>query len=297
VPEDIRAALREGVRAKDDNLGVLKDFGVPVEHRIVSVPQGGEVEAFIAGDGPTLLFIHPFNIGAGVFRHQFADLSDRYRVVVLHAPGVGRTNASADLTLRGLAEVHRAALRELGATGPVHLAGASFGGLTAQTYALEHPDEVASLTLICSSYKCANRVGEVNRLDVVLKEDFDRIAADGADAPDERRRRHLEGVLLRSESMDPQTGLRYLDVFATEPDMLSRLPLIAVPTLVVQGRYDTVIPQKTAHLLRDGIAGCRYAEIDGAGHFPALTRPDEFNSVLTAFLSQHDTPTTGKGAQ
>ncbi|MGW0013577.1 alpha/beta fold hydrolase [Streptomyces tendae] len=318
VPEDIKAALREGVRAKDDNLGVLKDFGAPVEHRIVGVPQGGEVEAFIAGDGPTLLFIHPFNIGAGVFRHQFADLSDRYRVVVLHAPGVGRTNASADLTLRGLAEVHRAALRELGATGPVHLAGASFGGLTAQTYALEHPDEVASLTLICSSYKCANRVGEVNRLDVVLKEDFDRIAADGADAPDERRRRHLEGVLLRSESMDPQTGLRYLDVFATEPDMLSRLPLIAVPTLVVQGRYDSVIPQKTAHLLRDGIAGCRYAEIDGAGHFPALTRPDEFNSVLTAFLSEHDTghdtghatgpatgpdteldtpTTTGKGAQ
>jgi pimeloyl-ACP methyl ester carboxylesterase len=65
----------------------------------------------------------------------------------------------------------------------------------------------------------------------------------------------------------------------------------------VQGRYDTVIPQKTTQLLREGIAGCRYAEIDGAGHFPALTRPDEFNSVLTAFLSQHDTPTTGKGAQ
>ncbi len=289
VPEDIRDALRDGVRAKDDNLGVLTDFGAPVEHRIVSVPQGGEVEAFTAGNGPTLLFIHPFNIGAGVFRHQFADLSDRYRVVVLHAPGVGRTNASADLTLRGLAEVHRAALRELGATGPVHLAGASFGGLTAQIYALEHPDEVASLTLICSSYKCANRVGEVNRLDVVLKEDFDRVAADGAGAPDEQRRRRLEGVLLRSESMDPQTGLRYLDVFATEPDTLSRLPLIAVPTLIVQGRYDSVIPQKTAHLLHGAIADSRYAEIDGAGHFPALTRPEVFNSVLTGFLSELDT--------
>ncbi|MFC9288066.1 alpha/beta fold hydrolase, partial [Streptomyces sp. NPDC057052] len=290
VPEDIKAALREGVRAKDDNLGVLTDFGAPVEHRIVGVPQGGEVEAFMAGRGPTLLFIHPFNIGAGVFRHQFAGLSDRYRVVVVHAPGVGRTNASADLTLHGLAEVHRAALRELGATGPVHLAGASFGGLTAQTYALEHPDEVASLTLICSSYKCANRVGEVNRLDVVLQEDFDRIAAaDGAGAPDEHRRRQLEAVLLRSESMDPQTGLRYLDVFATEPDLLSRLPRIAVPTLVVQGRYDTVIPQKTAHLLHGAIADSRYAEIDDAGHFPALTQPDVFNSVLTAFLSEHDT--------
>ncbi|MFD0395930.1 alpha/beta fold hydrolase [Streptomyces nogalater] len=70
--------------------------------------------------------------------------------------------------------------------------------------------------------------------------------------------------------------------------MLSRLPLIAVPTLVVQGRYDSVIPRKTAHLLHGAIADSRYAEIDEAGHFPALTQPEAFNSVLTAFLSEHD---------
>ncbi|WP_329213072.1 SDR family NAD(P)-dependent oxidoreductase [Streptomyces sp. NBC_01485] len=287
VPDDIREALREGVRAKDDNLGVLQDGGARVEHRLVRLPEG-EVEAFTAGDGPTLLLIHPFNIGAGVFTRQFTGLADRYRVVVLHAPGVGATTASADLTLSGLAEVHRAALRELGVSAPVHLAGASFGGLTAQMFALRHPDEVASLTLVCSSYKCANRVGEVNRLDVVLQEDFDKIAAESPCGPTPELRGSLEAMISRCESMDPQTGLRYLDVFAQEPDLLARLPEISVPTLVVQGRHDSVIPVKTAHLLHGAIPGARYQEIDGAGHFPALTRAEDFNAVLTGFLSEHD---------
>ena len=84
--------------------------------------------------------------------------------------------------------------------------------------------------------------------------------------------------------MDARTGLRYLDVFAARPDLRARLPEIAVPTLVVHGRHDTVIPLKTAHLLHGLIPDAEYVEVPDAGHFPGLTDPDTVNSAITGLL-------------
>jgi pimeloyl-ACP methyl ester carboxylesterase len=248
---------------------------------------GGDVEVFTAGAGPALLMMLPFNIGAGLFGPQFAALSERYRVIVVHHPGVGDTTACEELGYEGIADLCLRALRRLGVQGPVHVAGASFGGITAQTFALRHPESTASLTLIGSSYKLGNRAGEVNRLALVAKEDFDQVQSLSGSSRLDRERAHYERLLLRCESMDPQTGLRYLDVFAAAPDLLGRLGDIAVPTLIVQGRHDTVIPQKTAHLLHGAIPDARYHEVPDAGHFPSLSSSEEFNAVLSAFLEEH----------
>lgn len=287
LPQDVRASLHDGSRAADDNPGVLRDLGAGATHRVLTLPEG-EVEVFEAGQGTPLLLIHPFNIGAGLFSHQFRALAADHRVIVMHAPGVGRTTAIPELTLSGLAGLHRAALRALGVHGPVHVAGASFGGLTAQRFALDHPQDTASLTLLCSSYKCGNRVGEVNRLSVVVGEDFDAVG-DRVAAGDRSR---FEQLLLRCESMDPQTGLRYLDVFAQEPNLLAVLPEISVPTLIVQGAHDSVIPLKTAHLLHGAIPDARYAQIEDAGHFPTLTHPDEVHGALREFLAAQESART-----
>ncbi|GAA0900317.1 hypothetical protein GCM10009558_090530 [Virgisporangium aurantiacum] len=130
-----------------------------------------------------------------------------------------------------------------------------------------------------------NRNGEVNRLSVVAREDFDRVVAGGGHLSGDRA--ELERTLLRCESMDPQLGLRYLDVFAAEPTLLARLPEIAVPTLIVQGRHDTVIPGKTAHLLHGAIPDASYVELPGAGHFPTLSHPDDVHDALLPFLARH----------
>ncbi|MEU3260649.1 alpha/beta fold hydrolase [Streptomyces albidoflavus] len=293
VPDDIREALAEGHMAQDDTSAVLREQAGHVEHSLLRLP-GGEVEVWSAGEGPVLLLMLPFNIGAGLFGPQFAALTDRHRVIVIHHPGVGATTLAEDLSFAGLADLAHRVLDELGITEPVHVAGASFGGLIAQTFALRHPRATASLTLICSSYKLGNRTDEVNRLGVVVQEDFDHVGRLSGSARFARERARYEQVLLRSESMDPLTGLRYLDVFATEPNLLDRLSDLAVPTLIVQGRYDTVIPLKTAHLLHGLIPDSRYVEIQDAGHFPSLTSAGEFNDLLAAFLAQH--PTTAAAA-
>jgi len=245
------------------------------------------VEVLLAGRGPTLLLAHPFNIGAGVFVRQFAALADRYRVVAVHHPGVGATTWAEDLSLHGIAGLIHEVLDRLDLTGPVHLVGASFGGLVAQSFALRYPQRSAALVLIGSSYKVGNRHGEVNRLSVVVAEEFERMTARGYPVTAEQRA-EWERVLLRSESMDPLLGLRYLDVFATQPTLLDRLPDIAVPTLLVQGLCDTVIPLKTAHLMHATIPLAEYVDLPAAGHFSFLTHPDEVHAALLGFLAAHE---------
>jgi pimeloyl-ACP methyl ester carboxylesterase len=268
----------------DENLRVLREHNPDVAHQVVRTADG-EFEVFSAGAGPALLLMHPFNIGAGTFVRQFADLAGGHRVVSIHHPGVGASKAASDITLDGIAGSHRGVLREIGVDGPVHLAGASFGGLIALSFALRHPEDTASLILIGSSYKIGNRVGEINRLETVAEEDFDHVIGESGSERLGNERAALVEILLRSESMDPQTGLRYLDVFAARPDLLARLPEVSVPTLIVQGRHDTVIPQKTAHLLHGAIPDARYEEIADAGHFPMLTSAEEVNRLIADFLA------------
>jgi 3-oxoacyl-(acyl-carrier-protein) synthase/tryptophanase/pimeloyl-ACP methyl ester carboxylesterase/acyl carrier protein len=287
VPDDVKAALREGYTPLDENLRVLREHQPAVEHHLIRTP-GGEVEAFSAGSGPALLLMHPFNIGAGVFASQFAGLADRFRVLCVHHPGAGRTTAADDITLPGIARLFRGVLSELGETGPVHVGGASFGGLVALTYALDYPAETASLVLIGSSYKIGNRVGEINRLEVVAAEDFDAVIAHSGSRRLRDQRPGLMRLLLRAESMDAHTGLRYLDVFAARPDLAARLSSVAVPTMVVQGRHDTVVPRKAAHLLHGTIPDVRYEELPDAGHFPTVSHPDEVNGLIADFIAGKD---------
>lgn len=231
--------------------------------------------------------MHPFNIGAGVFSRQFHELAEEFQVVAVHNPGVGGTTAAGDLSLAGLAELNHLALRELGITGPVHVGGASFGGLVAQTFALEHPDRTLSLSLLGSSYKVGNRMGEVNRLGTVAAEDLDAISAEDPGGDLAAQRERWLRLLLDCESMDPRIGLSYLDVFAAAPTLLAALPGITAPTLVLHGRLDTVVPLKAAHLLYGAIPDARLVELPGAGHFPFVTHAEQVHRELVPFLQRH----------
>ncbi|MFE3599909.1 SDR family NAD(P)-dependent oxidoreductase [Streptomyces sp. NPDC059142] len=276
IPDDVRAAVAAGYAPAGDNLAVLNAHAPAVQRHLVEL-ETATVEAFVHGTGPTLLLMHPFNIGAGMFARQFAELGADHRLVVLHHPGVGATRTRGQMSLDHIVDLCTEALERLGIDGPLHLAGASWGALVAQTFALRHPGRVASLTTIGGSYRYANRVGEVNRLEVIVAEDM---AAVAAATGDEARLPDLAAELLRCESMDPYVGLSYLDLFADEPDLLRRLPELDLPAAVIQGRLDCVVPLDTARKLAAAIAGARYEELADAGHFPCVTHADEISRLL-----------------
>jgi pimeloyl-ACP methyl ester carboxylesterase len=269
----------------DQNREVVRELAPAADCRMVTVPEG-EVEVFTVGTGPTLLLMHPFNIGAGMFAPQLAGLSDRFRIIVIHQPGVGRTRAAGSLSLEGIATLQSRVLSEMGVSEAVHVGGASVGAIFAQNFALRFPERTLSLSLIGGSYRFANRKGQIDKLEQVIAEDFDMILSGSGSARIVEERERLTELLLRCESMDPHTGLRYLDLFAKEPELTPRLGEIKAPTLILQGRHDSVVGVKTGHFLHGAIPYARYVELPESGHFICFTDPDAVNRELAASLQE-----------
>lgn len=285
VPEDVAADIGRGshVRPADQNWAVVTEWQ-PAARRWLLPHEGGEIEVFEAGDGPPVVFLHPFNIGLGFVAPQLRYLAQRHRVIGIHAPGVGATTAADDLSFPGLARTVLAGVRGIGVAGRFLVAGASFGGLTALSVSHLCPDDVSGLVLLGSSHKVGNRKSDINRLTVVAREDFDALGAAGVKLKTSRD--ELEGLLLRCESMDPKIGLRYLEQFAGHPDLLADAAKLRVPTLIVHGVHDTVIKLEVARLLHRTIPGARCVEIPDAGHFPSLTSPTEVNAAIASLAKE-----------
>jgi pimeloyl-ACP methyl ester carboxylesterase len=273
-------------RAANDNAAVLSEHAPGVTKTVLG-PSGAQVEVFTAGDGPPLILMHPVNVGAGVFARQFASLAGRYRVICAHNPGVGATTLSADLSLPGLARLQRSVLAELSVAPPYHLLGSSFGGLVAQQFALVYPADCASLVLVGCSYRANGRRG-LRPLSAVVREEFERMHGSGAYQTMDGTPAGLEELLLRCESMDARVGLGYVNAFMTSPfTLFTHLQEIAVPSLILRGRHDTLVPLKHAHLLHGAIPDAEFAELEDAGHFPCLTHPAEVGALLEPFLAAH----------
>jgi 4,5:9,10-diseco-3-hydroxy-5,9,17-trioxoandrosta-1(10),2-diene-4-oate hydrolase len=67
--------------------------------------------------------------------------------------------------------------------------------------------------------------------------------------------------------------------------ILEGLEKIEVPTLIIWGEQDQIIPVAHAHAAAEGLPNARLHIFDGCGHVPNIERAEEFNQLVTAFLS------------
>ena len=70
-------------------------------------------------------------------------------------------------------------------------------------------------------------------------------------------------------------------------DVHGRLPDLDVPTLVLTGSHDRLVPKENSGILADRIPGAELVEIPDAGHIFFAEQPDETNAVLLDFLLRH----------
>jgi putative sulfotransferase len=262
----------------DGNTEVLAELAPDVERVLLHMPNG-DVEAYVAGQGPVVLLMHQSNVGAGLFARQFAELAAQYKLVCVHMPGVGATTWESDLTIGGLARLWRTVLTELSIAPPYHVLGASFGGLVAQEFVLRHQDECAALILAGASYRVGARSTGLRSLEVTLRRETRLTGSSDADLGEAER------TVLRCESMDTRLGIKYLDSLILRPDSLSRLADVTIPTLIVRGHYDTLVPERDVEKLAGAIPGSRSVELARAGHFPFATHAKETNDLIGAFLA------------
>jgi 3-oxoadipate enol-lactonase len=246
------------------------------------------------GSGMPVVFLHGYPLHHGIWQPQLEEFSPHHHVVLLDLPGFGlAADVAVPDSLIGFAE-HVRAFLERKQLGPAVLVGHSFGGYIALQLFRDHPELFRGLVLTDTRALSdtpearEKRLAQVRRLaDANQSLDVEETTR-GLLAPStwERDRPLVERVrTIVKEARAP--ALRgSLTAMAGRPDLTPVLPTISVPTLVLWGEEDHLIPpaqtESMVALLQDG-AG---VGLSGAGHLPSLEAPQAFGAALRKFLEQ-----------
>jgi pimeloyl-ACP methyl ester carboxylesterase len=172
-----------------------------------------------------------------------------------------------------------AGLLEFLGIGAAHLVGVSMGGYIAQLVAINHPDRVLSLTSIMSGPGWTESVHATpeaaatllitpastreGRIDQAMSSR--RLLLGSADPFDEAFERKRAGRAFDRAYYPVGTGRQLLAIMASTP-RLERLRKVRVPTLVIHGTDDALVPIDNGRLVAEAVLGARLVEIEGMGH-------------------------------
>jgi len=200
--------------------------------------------------------------------------------------------SSARYTLSDMAD-DAAALLDALDIQMAHVVGASMGGMIAQTFALDHPERVRSLTSIMST------TGDPS-LPQATPEAMAVLLQPAARSRDELVRRAVESArvlgspgfeideeYLRERAgrawdrgYDPPGFGRQLAAIYASGDRTERLRTLRVPTLVIHGGDDPLIRVEAGRATADAIEGAELVVIDGMGHdMPRGTWPQVIDPI------------------
>jgi pimeloyl-ACP methyl ester carboxylesterase len=273
------------------------------ERRYVSI-HGHEVGYRMEGEGPVILLIHGIAGSSSAWRDVMPALARRYTVIAPDLIGHGQSaKPIGDYSLGAYASGLRDLLRVLGLT-KASIVGQSFGGGVAMQLAYQHPDCCERLVLVDSG-GLGREVSWMLRfmtlpaseyLMPVLFPSFVRERGNDISRMLHRRGIRMAGVaeMWRSyasltESVNRQSFIRTLrsviDPGGQTVSALDRLYLAGeIPTMIVWGDRDSIIPVSHAYAAHQAIPGSRLEIIEGAGHFPHVEAPERFLEVLIDFL-------------
>lgn len=243
------------------------------------------------GSGPPLLLLTGLGGVGRAWGSHIDRFSDHYTTVVPDHRGTGASaKPKTGYTIQALAADMAGLVRHVG-LGPAHVVGSSTGGAIAQVMALDHPDAVASVTLVSSwagpdpyfSNQFAVRRSILLAQGVIA---YTRASSLFLFAPSFATANPdaVEAWIARSTAApgDPEIMSRRIDMIVAH-DQRERLAGIAVPTLVIVGDEDICTPPYASRELAESIPGARLVVLPG-GHLIYLERPETFAGVVASFL-------------
>ena len=175
-----------------------------------------------------------------------------------------------------------------------HIVGASMGGFIAQLVAINHPDCALSLTSIMSGPGGRDAVAPKPEGAAVLmisppesREErieqamyFRRVLLGPADPFDEAHERARATRSVDRAYYPPGVGRQLVAILAAK-SRLERLKQVQVPTLVIHGVDDVLVPVENGRLVAEAVPGARLIEIDGMGHdLPKRAWPQVMDAIV-----------------
>ncbi len=291
----------------------------PDDHVETLSLHGHEVAYRAAGDGPTtVLLVHGMAGSSRTWRATIPRLAEQCRVIApdLLGHGASATPVPGDYSLGGFAAMLRDLLDVLGVARAT-VVGQSLGGGVAMQLAYQHP-EVAERLVLVSSGGLGREVSWMLRAlafpgaELIAPALFPGFARDLGDRV-ARTVARLGWRAPRVEEMwnayssltDPQhreTFMRTLravvDPGGQAVSAENRLYLTAaLPTLIVWGDADPIIPVGHARTAHDAMPGSRLEILPGVGHFPHAERPERFAEIVLDFVTTTAAATGAESAR
>lgn len=243
------------------------------------------------GNGPDLALIHGWGLGSAAWAPIVDSLAQSCRVHVIDLPGYGGQPAdNADFTATA-----QALLDSL--PDGVTLCGWSLGGLLALQAALLAPHKIAGLILAGSTPSFIQRddawrnaqapdlldafASAVAQNTATTLQRFIALLNRG-DAHARTISRALSSRTLSSELPDAQTLTRGLD-WLRNVDLRAQLPAVALPTLLIHGDCDPLMPLAAARWLATQLPQAHLEVFTNAAHAPFLGDPERFTTLVRNF--------------
>jgi pimeloyl-ACP methyl ester carboxylesterase len=247
------------------------------------------------GQGVPVVLIHGFPFDSGLWREQIDTLNGIANVMALDLPGFGNS-PPLSRRRRPSMESYSDVIAQLASSrvkGKLVLGGHSMGGYVALAFARKYPTMLKALILICTRpgpdadaaregrYKLAAEVEERGP-QAVVDGMLPRLFSPGTVE-------HSQVVTLTREMMLRQSKrgiVAALQAMAERPDSTPLLDDISVPTLILTGADDAIIPAPEAALMNSRIPDARHVSIENAGHMPMVEKHAEFTGAIRDFLEE-----------
>lgn len=270
----------------------------------VTTVDGGPAEYLDLGRGPVLVLVHGDGETARDWRWVAPALAAAgYRVIAPSLPGHGTT---AEATSYAMPDLSRWVGRFLDAVGidRATVGGNSIGGLIPVHLALQQPQRVSRLVLIGSA-------GFGNAVNPMLGLETTPVLGEAAVAmaflpggPQLRAAARSQNLFAQPLRVPPEWWLDQLRFGGGKPMLtaslackraildaagqhhliLDRLPELTVPTLVIWGALDKVVPLVHGQHAAELVPNCRLEVLPLSGHVPHVETPEALLVPLLRFL-------------
>lgn len=251
------------------------------------LPDGRNFAWRASGSGAPLIFIHGWGNSPAIFSELMARLPDCH-CLAPDLPGYGASTAAAKVDLAALADDFISWFDALGLE-TVNLLGWSLGGMLAQELAARFPARIERLILVATTPRFVSTPdwphGLADAAVRALARDFKRAPAPTLESF-WRLQFHREGSIPSPllPEVAQATALGGLELLR-QVDLLDQLPGITMPTLVLHGSKDVIIPVAAGRFLAATLPQARLHEINDGGHAPFLSAVVPVSAAIRNFLS------------
>ncbi|WP_251552412.1 alpha/beta fold hydrolase [Neobacillus muris] len=246
-----------------------------------------EIPYIRLGSGEPLVFIHGLGEVKEGWVKQFV-LADEYELIIPDLRGHGEYNNPGEISIQNFAKDILCLLHELGIES-AHICGLSMGGMVAQEIYRQAPEKCRSLMLVSTFHYAPKNLGKL-----FVKYRRNRAENKSVEAIRETAAKvclyswSQENIEAFHQYYQPNREFYFKAMEAClKVNNLWLLPKIHVPTLIIGGQYDSVIPVWVQFLMHKQIPHSEFVIFRNTGHVAKLEAAEAFNGVLRSFLNKH----------